>query len=70
MTHRPRAALLALTAATLTLTGCNTVSPCTRLAPPTPQELAVVQAGAEVEREIEGFECDLVDGVWTEEPAE
>jgi hypothetical protein len=30
----------------------------------------VVQAGAEVEREVDGAECDLVGGVWTEEPAE
>jgi predicted component of type VI protein secretion system len=70
MRSRAHAALLAPVAATLALTGCNSVSPCTRLAPPTPQELAVVQAGAEVEREIEGAECDLVDGGWTEEPAE
>ena len=70
MSPRTPAALLAVTAVTLALTGCNSVSPCTRLAPPTAQELAVVQAGAEVEREIEGFECDLVDGVWTEEPSE
>ncbi len=70
MSPRTPAALLAATAATLALTGCNSVSPCATLAPPTAQELAVVQAGAEVEREVDGAECDLVGGVWTEEPAE
>jgi predicted component of type VI protein secretion system len=70
MSPRNRAALLVLAAMTAALTGCNSVSPCASLAPPTAQELAVVQAGAEVEREIDGAECDLVGGVWTEEPAE
>lgn len=70
MSPRTRATLLVVTAVTtLVLTGCNSESPCGRLGPPTAQELAVVQAGAEVEREIDGFECDLVGGVWTEEPA-
>jgi hypothetical protein len=39
-------------------------SPCTRLAKPTPAELAIVQTGAEVEREIDGYECDLINGQW------
>jgi hypothetical protein len=70
MRRRTTAVLIVTATAVLALTGCNSESPCGRLAPPTAQELAVVQAGAEVEREIEGAECDLVGGVWAEEPAE
>lgn len=50
----------------LTVSGC-TPNPCTTLAPPTPQELAVVASGAEVEREIGSTECDLVGDIWTRE---
>lgn len=48
----------------LVLTGCTSTDPCRRLAPPSPAELAVANSGAEVEREVNGTECDLVNGTW------
>lgn len=59
---------MALGMAAILVTGCKTPNPCETLAPPTPNELAVVASGAEVEREIRGAECDLVNGSWDREP--
>ncbi len=65
--------LLALVAvAGLTLTtaaGCIPAyrSPCLDLSAPTEPEKAAVLAGAEVERETEGVDCELRDGTWQEE---
>lgn len=59
---------LAAVALVLSLSACNIPNPCATLPPSTPQELAIVATGAEVEREVNGgTECDLVDGVWTRE---
>lgn len=69
MTRTPTIALAATAAlASLALSGC-TANPCATLPPPTPQELAVVAAGAEVEREVGSTECDLIDGAWSREAA-
>lgn len=55
------AAVAALLAAGLT--GC--ADPCQNLAPPTQSEKDIVIDGAEVEREINGTECELGDnGKW------
>jgi hypothetical protein len=48
----------------LTLTaGCYT-DPCRTLAPPTAYELSAAASGADIERDIDGVECDLEGGEW------
>lgn len=60
--------LASLALVVLALSGCNTVDPCTKLAAPTPQELAAVQSGAQVERDANAtIECDLINGRWIRE---
>jgi hypothetical protein len=51
----------------LAVGGCNVPDPCARLAAPTPNEIATVQGGAEVERPSGGTDCDLLDGRWQQE---
>lgn len=64
---RTRSIILAATAAAgLLLTGCGE-DPCQRLSAPTPAELAAAAAGADVEREVGTYDCDLVNGRWTQE---
>ena len=52
----------------LSLIGCGSrPDPCSTLQPPTQQEITALQAGAEIEREVETngheYECELTQGV-------
>lgn len=60
------AAGVILIAPLLTLTGCLE-DPCPNLPAPTRDELALADDGVEIEREIDGTDCELVDGDWTQE---
>lgn len=74
--NKNKAAQLAVSLAFLAgvTVGCARPDPCLTLPAPTPQELAVVQNGREVEAEVvvngTEYECDLVNGSWQEEPQE
>lgn len=51
------------------VSGCAMPDPCAALAPPTAAELAAVQAGSEVEREVSNgnVDCELSEGRWVQE---
>jgi hypothetical protein len=60
--------LAAASLTTLLTAGSCGQDPCAGLAPPSAGELAAVQAGAEVERELSsGVDCELVGNGWQRE---
>jgi type IV pilus biogenesis protein CpaD/CtpE len=46
------------------LLACTRTDPCGTIGPPSAVELSASDSGADIERDVYGGECELVDGRW------